>query len=145
MSNSKALQLPYTRYFVVGALLLALLASAPLSVAASGLSGDDAYDPAAGSYPELFVAAAPSSFSGDDAYDPATGAYPALFVGLASVDFSGDDAYDPAAGGLSELAGNVIEVASCPVPASLAEAGTYSGDDAYDPAVVGVFFELPVC
>ena len=76
MSKSKALEFSYTRYFVIGALLLALLAAAPLSVAASGLSGNDAYDPAAGSYPELFVSVAPSSFSGDDAYDPAAGGYP---------------------------------------------------------------------
>jgi hypothetical protein len=144
MSSAKAIEFSQIRYFVVGALLLALLAAAPLSVAAGSLSGDDAYDPAAGSFPQLFVAAAPSSFSGDDPYDPAAGAYPALFVGFAAVDFSGDDAYDPAAGGLSELAGNAIEVASCPVP-SLAEVGRYSGDDAYDPAVVGIFFELPVC
>lgn len=145
MSKIQSIQFPYARYFVLGALLLALLAAAPLNVSAAGLSGDDAYDPAAGSFPELFVAAAPSSFSGDDAYDLAAGGLPALFVGLAAVSLSGDDAYDPAAGGLAELAGNVLEVASCPVVASLAEVGRYSGDDAYDPAVAGIFFQLPLC
>ena len=146
MSKSQAVPFAQARYLILGALLLALLTAAPLSVAAGSYSGDDAYDPAAGGLPGLSVAAATSSFSGDDAYDPAAGSHPWLFVGASIASYSGDDAYDPAAGGLSALAGNIIEVASCPV-LSLAEVGRYSGDDAYDPAVVGIvgISQLAVC
>lgn len=137
MYKSLSISLSQQRPFFLAILILAALAIMPLPVAAASLSGDDAYDPAAGSFPELFVLPAVASYSGDDAYDPAAGSYPELFVGAAAVSLSGDDAYDPAAGGLAALAGNwPIEVASCPV-VSLAEVGNYSGDDAYDPAVVG--------
>jgi len=45
----------------------------------------------------------PSSFSGDDDYDPAAGTIPDL--SRASSSFSGDDDYDPAAGAILESAG----------------------------------------
>lgn len=145
MHKSQINQLSEKRILVLGALVVALLALLPLTAAAAGISGDAAYDPAAGSYPELFVAGPASSFSGDDAYDLAAGSYPDLFIKAAFVDLSGDDAYDPAAGGLSELAGNwPIEPAFCSVP-SLEEVGSYSGDDAYDPAIVGIADILPAC
>ena len=145
MYKSQITRLSEKRTWVLGALVVALLALLPLTAAAAGISGDAAYDPAAGSYPELFVAGPASSFSGDDAYDFAAGGYPDLVINTAFVDFSGDDAYDPAAGGLSELAGNdLISLAFCQVP-SLEEVGSYSGDDAYDPAVVGITEILPIC
>ena len=137
MFQSKAIQLSPGRYLVPGLLLLALLAALPLQAAALGLSGDDAYDPAAGSHPELFVVSAgAASYSGDDAYDMAAGSHPHLFVRAAAADLSGDDAYDPAAGGLAELAGNIIEEPFCAV-VELDGVGSYSGDDAYDPAAGG--------
>jgi hypothetical protein len=144
MSKSQVVGLAERRYLFLGALVVALLVILPLPAAAAGISGDAAYDPAAGAYPELFVVAW-SSFSGDDAYDLAAGSYPYLFIDATFASFSGDDAYDPAAGGLSALAGNwPIEVASCSVP-SLEEVGSYSGDDLYDPAVVGIAEIWPVC
>lgn len=136
MFQSKVIQLLDRRYLVPGILLLALLAALPLPAAAQSLSGDDAYDPAAGAHPELFVAPAAASYSGDDAYDPAAGSYPALYVGAAAIDLSGDDAYDPAAGGLSEFAGNAVEEPFC-AAVELESVGRYSGDDIYDPAAGG--------
>ena len=76
---------------MTGLLVLLMLAAVPVSAAMGGnlggtggssghtYSGDDAYDPAAGSQPELSVAAA-TTFSGDDAYDPAAGGTPELSV-----------------------------------------------------------------
>lgn len=146
MSKSRVIGLAERRYLFLGALLVALLAVLPLPVAAAGISGDAAYDPAAGSHPELFLVSW-SSFSGDDAYDLAAGSFPQLFVGSAFASFSGDDAYDPAAGGLPALAGNwSIEAGFCSVPSlDLEDVGRYSGDDAYDPAVVGTAEIWPVC
>ena len=101
--------------------------------ASAGYSGDDAYDPAASGFPELFVAARAGSYSGDDAYDPATGARPerSLRAGtqaeITHGSFSGDDVYDPAAGAhpkLSLLAWLRARKGT----------GSYSGDDTYDPA-----------
>jgi hypothetical protein len=46
------------------------------ALSAVSLSGDDLYDPAAGSHPMLFARAAAASYSGDDAYDPAAGGTP---------------------------------------------------------------------
>jgi hypothetical protein len=143
MSKSLSISLSQQRPIFLAILILAALAIMPLPVAAGSLSGDDAYDPAAGSFPELFVLPAVASYSGDDAYDPAAGSYPELFVGAAAVSLSGDDAYDPAAGGLSALAGNIVEEPFCP-EVSLAEVGTYSGDDAYDPAAGGIPQLLPL-
>ena len=64
------------------------------------LSGDDAYDPAAGGQP-LLARTSTISYSGDDAYDPAAGGQ-TLRVSTFASSFSGDDAYDPAAGGLNQ-------------------------------------------
>jgi hypothetical protein len=99
-------------------------ADATLVRSAATMSGDDLYDPAAGSLLALLSrssgSALAASLSGDDAYDPAAGARPELaFRATSSVaSFSGDDLYDPAAGSLLALFG--------------ARAASYSGDDAYD-------------
>ncbi len=73
MLQSKVTRLSEKRSLVLGALVVAPLTVLPLTAAAAGTNGDAAYDPAAGSYPELFVAGPASSSSGDDAYDLAAG------------------------------------------------------------------------
>ena len=101
-------------------------AAADHLTSAASFSGDDAYDPAAGSELARLSQAAWSSFSGDDAYDPATGARPAAAFHSAPQSLSGDDAYDPAAGSwLARLTNR-------------ARAISYSGDDAYDLAAGGI-------
>jgi hypothetical protein len=121
--------------------LIAVLLSVTLITALSGrgtdamtlrsaatYSGDDLYDPAAGSVLALLSRSAGSAravrYSGDDAYDPAAGARPerAFRSAGSAASFSGDDAYDLAAGSQPTLFAN------------RARAVRYSGDDAYDPA-----------
>ena len=80
--------------------LLALLTRFADGTHAASYSGDDAYDPAAGARPARAFLAAPRSYSGDDAYDLAAGSRPALFSRFTGGSYSGDDDYDPAAGGV---------------------------------------------
>lgn len=136
MSSLKKFKLSDSRFLAVGSLVLLLVVAFPLAAAAS-YSGDDAYDPAAGGFPELYASVA-ASFSGDDAYDLAAGANPERGAILFASGFSGDDAYDPAAGGLAavalfSVAESGIELAACAPSSLVADAG-FSGDDAYDPA-----------
>ena len=145
MSVLRNTKLSDSRVLLVGSLVLLLLAAFPLAAAAgsidgSSYSGDDAYDPAAGGFPELYSGAA-LSLSGDDAYDLAAGSIPERGALIFAAGFSGDDAYDPAAGGLE--AASLISVAEalagvtlCERP-ELAGVGRFSGDDAYDPAAGG--------
>ena len=140
--NAKSLN---SRYLLVGSLVLLLLVAFPLAAAAgsidgSSYSGDDAYDPAAGGFPELYAGSA-FSLSGDDAYDLAAGGLPERGALIFAAGFSGDDAYDPAAGGLEAVSLISVEealasVALCEEP-ELAGVGRFSGDDAYDPAAGG--------
>jgi hypothetical protein len=104
LRNAKLLD---SRYLLAGPLVLLLLVAFPLAAAAgsvdgSSYSGDDAYDPAAGGFPELYASVA-ASFSGDDAYDLAAGAIPERGALIFAAGFSGDDAYDAAAGGLEAV------------------------------------------
>jgi hypothetical protein len=125
MSNLLTTKLSNPSYVVVGALILLLLAAFPLAAAADhtnavSLSGDAAYDPAAGGLAALSTSVEAASRS------------------AVAVSLSGDAAYDPAAGGLAALstfaeAASQGDVAECE-PAGLPIAGSYSGDDAYDPA-----------
>ena len=69
-------------------MILLLMGAFPLAAAANSIdgssySGDDAYAPAAGGFPELYTGGA-FSLSGDDAYDLAPGGNPdcALFARL---------------------------------------------------------------
>ena len=89
----------------------------------TSLSGDDAYDPAAGSLAALFRRSGSLNLSGDDAYDPASGARPERAFRSAAVSISGDATYDPAAGSVPALFGQSWS--------------SYSGDDTYDPAAGG--------
>jgi hypothetical protein len=133
------------RYLLAGSLILLLVVAFPLAAAAGFLdgnsySGDDAYDPAAGGFPELYMNGS-ASLSGDDAYDLAAGALPERGALLFAAGFSGDDAYDPAAGGLAavplfSVAESLGEFAKCD-PSALSVAGGFSGDDLYDPAAGG--------
>ena len=142
LQNAKSLN---SRYVLVGSLVLLLLGAFPFAAAAgsidgSSYSGDDAYDPAAGGFPELYSGAA-SSFSGDDAYDIAAGGIPERAAFIFAAGFGGDDAYDPAAGGLEavslfSVAEALAEVAFCD-SSELADVGRFSGDDAYDLAAGG--------
>lgn len=71
-------------------------------------SGDDVYDPAAGTrfksiLKRLFFNKNGDSYSGDDVYDPAAGAkfegfLTQHFLNKSGGNYSGDDAYDPATG-----------------------------------------------
>jgi hypothetical protein len=145
MSDPERPRLPIPRYLLAGWLVLTLLAALPLSVVAgyaygSSYSGDDAYDPAAGGFPELYANGA-ASYSGDDVYDLAAGALPVRAAILFAGGFSGDDAYDPAAGGLAAMPPFTIaeiqdELVDCN-PSALSVAGGFSGDDPYDPAAGG--------
>ena len=104
-------------------LSLLVLITLPTLVFAQGggsYSGDDLYDPAAGSL-EAQTAQFVANFSGDDAYDLAAGGQPAKSPPAFVNRFSGDDAYDPAAGGLY-------------YEPTLRYVTNFSGDDAYDPA-----------
>jgi hypothetical protein len=142
LRNAKALN---SRYVLVGSLVLLLLGAFPFAAAAGSLdgssySGDDAYDPAAGGFPDLYTGAA-FSLSGDDAYDIAAGGIPERGAFIFAAGFSGDDAYDPAAGGLESVSlFSVAEalrgLAFCD-STELADVGRFSGDDAYDPAAGG--------
>ena len=142
LRNAKALN---SRYVLVGSLVLLLLGAFPFAAAAGSLdgssySGDDAYDPAAGGFPELYTGA-PFSLSGDDAYDVAAGGIPERGAFIFASGFSGDDAYDPAAGGLESVSlFSVAEAlrgfAFCD-SSELADIGRFSGDDAYDLAAGG--------
>ena len=133
------------RYLFAGSLILLLVVAFPLAAAAGPLdgrsySGDDAYDPAAGGFPGLYVSVA-ASLSGDDAYYVAAGALPERGALLFAAGFSGDDAYDPAAGGLAavslfSVAESLGELAECDASV-LSVAGGFSGDDLYDPAAGG--------
>lgn len=134
-----------SNYLLVGSLVLLLMGAFPLAAAAgaidgSSYSGDDAYDPAAGGFPELYSGAA-FSFSGDDAYDLAAGGFPERGALIFAAGFGGDDAYDPAAGGLEAVSlFSVAEALAGPVfcdPSELADLGRFSGDDAYDLAAGG--------
>jgi hypothetical protein len=109
------------RYDPAAGSLLALLSRSSGNALATSLSGDDDYDPAAGARPETALYRADESLSGDDAYDPAAGSYPALLVRLSGGSLSGDDDYDPAAGARPETALYRADE-------------SLSGDDAYDPA-----------
>ena len=142
LRNSK---LSNSRFVLVGSLVLLLLAALPLAAAAgsadgSSYSGDDAYDRAAGGFPELYTSVA-SSFSGDDAYDLAAGGIPERAAFIFAAGFGGDDAYDPAAGGLEavslfSVAEALGEFAFCD-SVEMADVGRFSGDDAYDLAAGG--------
>ena len=143
LRNSK---LSNSRSILVGSLVLLLLAAFPLAAAAGsadGLSysGDDAYDRAAGGFPDLYTGVA-FSFSGDDAYDPAVGGLaaggiPERAAFIFAAGFSGDDAYDPAAGGLAAVSlFSLSELAFCE-PSVFSVEGGFSGDDAYDLAAGG--------
>ena len=142
LRNAKLLD---SRYLLAGPLVLLLLVAFPLAAAAgsvdgSSYSGDDAYDPAAGGFPELYASVA-ASFSGDDAYDLAAGAIPERGALIFAAGFSGDDAYDAAAGGLEavslfSVADAMGGLAFCDSP-ELADVGRFSGDDAYDLAAGG--------
>ena len=145
MSILRNAKLSNSRYLLVGSLVLLLLGAFPLAAAAgsgdgSTYSGDDAYDPAAGGFPELYASVA-ASFSGDDAYDVAAGAFPESGALIFAAGFSGDDAYDPAAGGLEAV--SLISVADALAAVTLcdetelADVGRFSGDDAYDLAAGG--------
>lgn len=155
------------RVFVAGTLALLLLAALPLAAAAShteiqSYSGDDAYDPAAGSLPAVSTAASSSEAAlarfheVKSVDDPVNGAWSIaqaeFYFGKLGADvaasptelaasYSGDDAYDPAAGGLEAVstfafAASEDEAADCVTPEyTIAE--SYSGDDAYDPAAGG--------
>jgi hypothetical protein len=145
MIDRKEMKLIDGRYLLVGSLVLLLVAALPLVAIAgaadgSSYSGDDAYDRAAGGFPELYMNSS-ASLSGDDAYDLASGALPARGALVFASGFSGDDAYDPAAGGLPAVALFTVaesrsEVAECD-SSVLSVAGGFSGDDAYDPAAGG--------
>jgi hypothetical protein len=122
MLNLLNLRFSRTRTVVAGMLLFALLVAAPFAGAvgassAASLSGDDAYDPAAGGLQALYFAEASASYSGDDAYDPAASDLHGLAASGVVTRYTDDTACDPAA---------------------LAFAGDYSGDDAYDPAAGGL-------
>ena len=138
LRNSK---LSNSRYVLVGSLVLLLLAAFPLAAAAgsadgSSYSGDDAYDRAAGGFPDLYASVA-SSLSGDDAYDLAAGGIPERAALIFAAGFGGDDAYDPAAGGLAAVSlFSLSELAFCEA-SEFAVAGGFSGDDAYDLAAGG--------
>jgi hypothetical protein len=134
-----------SNYLLVGSLILLLMGAFPLAAAAgsidgSSYSGDDAYDPAAGGFPELYSGVA-FSLSGDDAYDLAAGGIPERAAFIFAAGFGGDDAYDPAAGGLEavslfSVAEALGEFAFCD-SVELADIGRFSGDDAYDLAAGG--------
>jgi hypothetical protein len=144
MIDRKSMKLIDARYLLVGSLVVILLAAFPLAALAgfdgSSYSGDDAYDRAAGGFPELYINGAASSYSGDDAYDLAAGALPERGALVFASGFSGDDAYDPAAGGLPAVSlfsvSESLEVAECD-SSGLSTVGRFSGDDAYDPAAGG--------
>ena len=133
------------RYLLAGSLILLLVVAFPLAAAAGSLdgnsySGDDAYDPAAGGFPELYINGS-VSLSGDDAYDLAAGALPERGALLFAAGFGGDDAYDPAAGGLAavslfSMAESRGELAECDASV-LSVVGGFGGDDLYDPAAGG--------
>ena len=145
MSVLRTGKLSNSRFILVSSLVLLLMGAFPLAAAAgsadgASFSGDDAYDPAAGAIPELFVSVA-SSFSGDDAYDVAAGGIPDLAAFTFAAGFGGDDAYDPAAGGLEAVSLFSVdealgEFAFCD-SSELADVGRFSGDDAYDLAAGG--------
>lgn len=146
MSALRNSKLSNSRYVLVGSLVLLLLAVFPLAAAAgsadgSSYSGDDAYDRAAGGFPELYASVA-ASLSGDDAYDPATGGLaaggiPGRAAFIFTAGFGGDDAYDPAAGGLAAVSlFSLSELAFCEESVFAVEGG-FSGDDAYDLAAGG--------
>jgi hypothetical protein len=137
MLNRKK-QLKRTHYLSAGLIFVLLLVAIPVAAQASGvgggsISGDDAYDPAAGGLPAVAVAAVPQRI-----------------VPSGATTLSGDDAYDPAAGGLPALAVAGIvrsagpEIACAPSDSELearrarAVDGGFSGDDAYDPAAGGI-------
>jgi hypothetical protein len=145
MFDPGSIRLSNVRFVMAGTLILVLLVALPLTAAAgqansSSLSGDDAYDPAAGGFARL--AGIPASNSGDDPYDPAAG-----FAGFSDrsasfvASISGDAAYDPAAGGLAALStfplsAALSDVSGCYL-AALPSSGGFSGDDAYDLAAGG--------
>ncbi|MFN2184414.1 MAG: hypothetical protein ACK2UU_10505 [Anaerolineae bacterium] len=144
MIDRKSMKLIDARYLLVGSLVLILLTAFPLAALAglgdgSSYSGDDAYDPAAGGFPELYMSGT-ASLSGDDAYDLAAGAIPERGALVFASGFGGDDAYDPAAGGLPAVSlfsvSESLEVAECD-SSGLSVSGGFSGDDAYDPAAGG--------
>jgi hypothetical protein len=131
------------RHLLVGSLVLLLAAAFPLAAGAgfdgSTYSGDDAYDRAAGGFPELAMSGA-ASLSGDGAYDLAAGALPERGALVFASGFGGDDAYDPAAGGLAAVSlfslSESLKVAECD-SSGLSVSGRFGGDDAYDPAAGG--------
>ena len=141
MSDLWSAKLSSSRYVLVGSLVLLLLAALPLAAAAgsadgSSYSGDDAYDRAAGGFPELYASTA-VSFSGDDASDLAAGGIPERAAFLFAGGFGGDDAYDPAAGGLAAVSlFSLSELAFCETSVFAVDGG-FSGDDAYDLAAGG--------
>jgi len=138
LRNSK---LSNSRSILVASLVLLLSAAFPLAAAAgsadgSSYSGDDAYDRAAGGFPELYGSVA-ASLSGDDAYDLAAGGIPERAAFIFAAGFGGDDAYDPAAGGLAAVSlFSLSELAVCE-SSTFAVDGGFSGDDAYDLAAGG--------
>jgi hypothetical protein len=145
MSVLRNAKLFNSKVLLVGSLVLLLIGAFPLAAAAgaidgSSYSGDDAYDPAAGGFPELYASVA-ASFSGDDDYDLAAGGISERGAFIFAAGLSGDDAYDPAAGGLEavsliSVAEALAGVAYCD-SLELADVGRFSGDDAYDLAAGG--------
>ena len=141
MSVLRNAKLSNSRYILVGSLVLLLLAVFPLAAAAgsadgSSYSGDDAYDRAAGGFPELYASVA-FSFSGDDAYDLAAGGIPERAALIFAAGFGGDDAYDPAAGGLAAVSLFSLSALAFCESSVFAVDGGFSGDDAYDLAAGG--------
>ena len=142
LRNAKSFK---SNYLLVGSLVLLLMGAFPLAAAAgsidgSSYSGDDAYDRAAGGFPDLYTSVA-SSFSGDDAYVLAAGGIPERAAFIFAAGFGGDDAYDPAAGGLPAVSLFVIDESDSALVACTSSshliAGGFSGDDDYDPAAGG--------
>jgi hypothetical protein len=164
-------KLSEVRYALLGLMALLLVAFSPAALNATGgggLSGDDAYDPAAGGLPQLLPAAAltpvtsrvSGGYSGDDAYDSAAGGLPQLlpaaalpqaFTGIPAI-YSGDDVYDPATESydLGDLGVGAVLTenspsADCGLTAgeiagriAVRTPGGFSGDDAYDTAAGGI-------
>jgi hypothetical protein len=148
-----------------GAPLLAALAegsSTVLASAESSLSGDDAYDEAAGGTPWLSSAGGDAyAFSWEDVYGEAgapwlvAAAEGSSLLASAESSLSGDDAYDEAAGGapwlsvasfglLADSSLGSDSILTCSLSADeVAARGTWSvegglsGDDAYDAAAGG--------
>ena len=109
----------------------------PESTAATSISGDADYDPAAGGTPELSMvavrkesaSAVATSISGDADYDPAAGGTPELSMvavrkesaSAVATSISGDADYDRAAGGTPELSVVSVREGSASAPGAMPE------------------------